>query len=56
MVQRREFEMKVSCPACQEPVALRTGIVDLGSRLALLCPHCGELSFARPRKPPVPRH
>jgi predicted RNA-binding Zn-ribbon protein involved in translation (DUF1610 family) len=55
MVQRRNFDPKVSCPACQEPVSMRTGIVDLGACLALLCPHCGELSFARPTQPPVRR-
>ena len=45
MAQRRKFDPKVSCPACEAPVSMRTGIVDLGACSALLCPHCGELSF-----------
>ena len=48
MAQRSDCDPKVSCPACEAPVSMRTGIVDLGDCLALLCPHCGELSFPKP--------
>lgn len=55
MVQRREFDPKVSCPACEAAVSMRTGIVDLGACSALLCPHCGELSFPQASKRPASR-
>jgi len=53
MAERRDFDPKVSCPACQEAVSMRTSIVDLGACFALLCPHCGELSFPQPSTPTV---
>lgn len=56
MVQHGNFDPKVSCPACEEPVPIRTSIVDLGGCVALLCPRCGELSFPKAAsKPPLPR-
>jgi hypothetical protein len=54
MVQRRKFDPKVSCPACAAPVSTRTGIVELGACSALLCPHCGELSFPQASNRPGP--
>lgn len=55
MVQRGDCDPKVSCPACEAPVSMRTGIVDLGACVALLCPQCGELSFPNASTPPVRR-
>lgn len=48
MAERPDPDPKVSCPACAAPVSMRTGLVNLGACFALLCPHCGELSFPTP--------
>ena len=48
MAEHPDSDPKVSCPACEAPVSMRTGIVNLGACFALLCPHCGELSFPKP--------
>jgi hypothetical protein len=55
MAQRFDCDPKVSCPACEAPVSMRTAIVNLGASFALLCPHCGELSFPKPSKDPARR-
>jgi endogenous inhibitor of DNA gyrase (YacG/DUF329 family) len=47
MAQRFNWDPKVSCPACEAPVSMRAAIVNLGACFALLCPHCGELSFPK---------
>jgi len=48
MAEPPNCDPKVSCPACEAPVSMRTAIINLGARFALLCPHCGELSFPKP--------
>jgi hypothetical protein len=55
MARRPDSDPKVSCPACEAPVSMRTGIVNLGACFALLCPHCGELSFPKSSTIAAPR-
>ena len=55
MAQPSDCDPKVRCPACEAPVSMQTGIVDLGACSALLCPHCGELSFPKSSTDPVRR-
>jgi endogenous inhibitor of DNA gyrase (YacG/DUF329 family) len=55
MAQRLDCDPKVSCPACEAPVSMRTAIVNLGACFALLCPHCGELSFPKSSSEPARR-
>jgi predicted RNA-binding Zn-ribbon protein involved in translation (DUF1610 family) len=42
----KESVVRVRCPHCQAVVVLRSAIVRLGGRVALVCPECHEVTVA----------